>query len=86
MTYRLHVDIPINGTEEDVIRITTELMRFCFDNIHAENHLHGLGIECVNFRLGNDEDRQMSNYLSKNENGHVGTKKGCLKYVTEGGV
>jgi len=29
----------------------------------------------INYRLGHDEDRQKSNYFTKNENGHVNNKK-----------
>jgi len=32
-------------------------------------------VEQINYRLGHDEDRQKSNYLDKNENGHVTNKK-----------
>ena len=32
-------------------------------------------IEEFNYRLGHDEDRQKSNYMDKNENGHVSNKK-----------
>jgi hypothetical protein len=32
----------------------------------------------VQYRLGNDLDRQQSNYFMKNTNGHVGNKKSVL--------
>jgi hypothetical protein len=31
--------------------------------------------DTINYRLGHDDDRQKSNYLDKNENGHVSNKK-----------
>tara|TARA_Y100000034_G_scaffold75640_1_gene90821 strand:- start:713 stop:925 length:213 start_codon:yes stop_codon:yes gene_type:complete len=37
--------------------------------------LKHMDIGQVNYRLGYDEDRQRSNYLHKNENGHVNNKK-----------
>jgi hypothetical protein len=41
------------------------------------------GIEQINYRLGHDDDRQKSNYLLKNENGHVANKKNRI-LVREG--
>jgi hypothetical protein len=38
-------------------------------------------VEQVNYRLGHDEDRQKSNYLLKNENGHVSNKKCHIYWV-----
>ena len=34
----------------------------------------------MNYRLGHDEDRQKSNYLMKNEEGHVNNKKCRLTF------
>jgi hypothetical protein len=33
------------------------------------------GVDEVYYRLGHDDDRQKSNYLDKNENGHCSNKK-----------
>lgn len=33
----------------------------------------------INYRLGNDEDRQKSNYLNINENGHASNKKSIIE-------
>ena len=82
MTYRLHIDIPINGCEEDALKTAGEIIRFCFDNHIAEKQMRELGVEVVNYRLGHDEDRQKSNYFIKNENGHVNNKKSHLHYLT----
>jgi hypothetical protein len=35
----------------------------------------------MNYRLGNDEDRQKSNYLKKDEEGHVNNKKTRLTFL-----
>jgi len=82
MTYRLHIDIPINGNEEDALKTASEIVRFCFDNHIAEKTMRELGVEVINYRLGHDEDRQKSNYFIKNENGHVNNKKSYLHYLT----
>lgn len=82
MTYRLHIDIAINGSEEDALKKASEIVRFCFDNHIAEKTMRELGVETVNYRLGHDEDRQRSNYFLKNENGHVNNKKSHINYLT----
>jgi hypothetical protein len=41
-----------------------------------------MGFTDINFRLGNDEDRQKSNYLIKNENGHVANKKSRIHLLS----
>jgi hypothetical protein len=43
--------------------------------IIASLNTNKLDVECINYRLGHDDDRQKSNYLDKNENGHVSNKK-----------
>ena len=40
-------------------------------------------ISGMNYRLGHDEDRQKSNYLMKNEEGHVNNKKNRLTFSKE---
>ena len=82
MTYRLHIDIPINGCEEDALKKANEIVRFCFDNNISAKTMQELGVEVVNYRLGHDEDRQKSNYFLKNENGHVNNKKSKVDYLT----
>jgi hypothetical protein len=82
MTYRLHIDIAINGSEEDALKTASEIVRFCFDNHISEKTMRELGVETVNYRLGHDEDRQKSNYFLKNENGHVNNKKSHINYLT----
>lgn len=82
MTYRLHIDIAINGSEKDALKTASEIVRFCFDNHIAEKTMRELGVETVNYRLGHDEDRQRSNYFLKNENGHVNNKKSHITYLT----
>jgi len=74
--YRLHIDIPLGIDEEKAVNTVQHLMQWCFnDDRHQVDKMKMHGISCVNYRLGNDEDRQKSNYLTKNENGHVNNKK-----------
>ena len=77
MTYRLHIDIPL-GTDEDSAIVKSKLLMQEFMSSHRSelNFLNEkYDIEEMNYRLGNDEDRQKSNYLDKNENDHVSNKK-----------
>jgi len=78
--YRLHIDIPLGADEENAIAAATQIVTWYFADIDARNKLQTLtldnvDLEEINYRLGNDDDRQKSNYLDKNENGHVSNKK-----------
>ena len=68
--YRLHIDIPLNLTEEEAANASKQIIEL----LQKEKMLT-FGVDQVNYRLGHDEDRQKSNYLLKNENGHVSNKK-----------
>ena len=76
--YRLHIDIPLGQDEENAIKMAKQLMQWTFNDVDCKERLlqlTGSEIEQVNYRLGHDEDRQKSNYLQKNDNGHVTNKK-----------
>ena len=70
--FRLHIDIPLPYTEEEAVKMAK--------NIIATLDPNKLDVYCINYRLGHDEDRQKSNYLDKNENGHVSNKKGKILF------
>ena len=75
--YRLHIDIPL-GTDENTAKdIANSILQWSFfdEKNKTKIRLKQYGVEQVNYRLGNDEDRQKSNYFDKNENGHVSNKK-----------
>jgi hypothetical protein len=74
MQYRLHIDIPL-GTDEEEAEKNAELLVMYLFNEERNYFPKNLGVEQVNYRLGYDDDRQKSNYLDKNENGHVSNKK-----------
>ena len=74
--YRLHVDVPLGSNEKQAIDTSNLIMQWLFsDDRHQCMKMKQHGVDEVNYRLGNDEDRQKSNYLDKNENGHVSNKK-----------
>lgn len=68
--FRLHIDIPLMMTEEQASDASKKIIELL-----VKEKMLTLGVEQVNYRLGHDEDRQKSNYLLKNENGHVSNKK-----------
>lgn len=73
--YRLHIDIQIPGSEAEALKAADDILRFAFDNTQSRKLLEMLNVETVNYRLGHDQDRQKSNYFTKNANGHVNNKK-----------
>jgi hypothetical protein len=77
MSYRLHIDIPLGHDEGKAISTATKFLRWFVTDDPAIEKFKSLlpEVDEVNIRLGNDEDRQKSNYLLKNENGHVSNKK-----------
>ena len=75
MEYRLHIDIPLGGDEDAATKKAKALMDWWATSDAAKADLTNIGISEVNYRVGHDEDRQRSNYLLKNENGHVNNKK-----------
>lgn len=83
MSYRLHIDIPINGDEAEALRVANEIIRFCLDNHASHKMLNELGVDQANYRLGHDEDRQKSNYFIKTPSGHVNNKKSRILYNTQ---
>ena len=74
--YRLHIDIPLGGGEEEAIKISNLIVNMISD----KEKMVGFGIEQMNYRVGHDEDRQKSNYLMKTESGHVSNKKSRILF------
>ena len=75
MPYRLHIDIPLNMTEEQAIIASQQILGILAEEETDALVLNAIGVEEINYRLGHDDDRQKSNYFTKNENGHVNNKK-----------
>ena len=83
--YRLHIDIPLGGDEEDAIYKSNLLIQefFKLNQSTAENLIkEKYDVKKASYRLGHDEDRQKSNYLDKNENGHVSNKKTVIDLIS----
>tara|TARA_R100001082_G_C4232512_1_gene103841 strand:+ start:64 stop:327 length:264 start_codon:yes stop_codon:yes gene_type:complete len=77
--YRLHIDIPLGSDLTKAERSAQSLMEWYFKDIDAKEKIKRLVVDgtvsTINYRLGHDEDRQKSNYLDVNENGHASNKK-----------
>ena len=77
--FRLHMDFPLTTDENGSVASVAVLINF------IQNHkqeLIDMGFNDINYRLGNDEDRQKSNYMIKNENGHVANKKSRIHLLS----
>jgi len=77
--FRLHMDFPLTTPESGSIDACNKFIAF-LDN-HKEE-LIGIGITDINYRLGNDQDRQKSNYMIRNENGHIANKKSRINLLS----
>tara|TARA_Y100001937_G_C7104380_1_gene324175 strand:+ start:976 stop:1230 length:255 start_codon:yes stop_codon:yes gene_type:complete len=78
--YRLHVDIPLGHNGDIAKQVAEQIIKWMFRDGDAQERIQRLAldkleIQEINCRLGNDEDRQKSNYLDVNENGHITNKK-----------
>ena len=70
--FRLHMDFPLRTDENGSVASVAVLINFF--QTHKQE-LIDMGFSDINYRLGHDDDRQKSNYMIKNENGHVANKK-----------
>lgn len=67
--YRLHIDVPL-GDDVLAARISANKILDCLTPLKERYN--------IQYRLGNDADRQKSNYMQINENGHCSNKKSIL--------
>jgi hypothetical protein len=77
--FRMFIDFPISTDEETSVKVAKQFVQVLEQNadFFAQH-----GIVKIGYRLGNDEDRQKSNYLDKNLNGHVSSRKLVLDIPT----
>ena len=84
MSYRLHIDIPLDGDEEKATSTATKFLRWFVTDDEPMQKFKSLlpEVEEINIRLGHDDDdRQKSNYLLKDDRGHVNNKKIRIKMI-----
>ena len=72
--YRLHIDIPLGSTEKEAVLVASRMVSTLSTLVRDRAKINE-NITEFNYRLGHDDDRQKSNYLLMNENGHVDNKK-----------
>ena len=72
MEYRMHIDLPVGNDEQEAIKKSKLILGIIENSIDS---IKSFGVDTINYRLGHDEDRQKSNYLKINENGHCSNKK-----------
>jgi len=75
MPYRLHIDIPLQMSEEEALVASQQILGILANVETDAIILNAIGVEEINYRLGHDDDRQKSNYFMKDTNGHVNNKK-----------
>jgi hypothetical protein len=83
--YRLHIDIPLGHDEVIAKKVAEQVVQWTLRDKDAQERIQRLAlgkyhINEINCRLGNDNDRQKSNYLDLNENGHTSNKKIHIRF------
>ena len=78
--FRLHMDFPLTTDENGSVASVAVLINFF--QTHKQE-LIDMGFTDINYRLGHDDDRQKSNYMIKNENGHVANKKSRIHLLPQ---
>jgi hypothetical protein len=77
--FRLHIDVPIGGDESQAIAAATAIVEM----LSNKEKMKSIGVDQVNYRVGHDDDRQKSNYLMKNEAGHINNKKSRIMFTED---
>jgi hypothetical protein len=73
------MDFPLRTDENGSIASVEVFLNFL--QTHKQE-LIDMGITDINYRLGNDQDRQKSNYMIRNENGHIANKKSRINLLS----
>ena len=80
--YRLHIDIPVGTSEPQAVRIAQQMISAIATHVQLRSKIEE-DVKGMNYRLGNDDDRQKSNYLMVDDEGHVNNKKCRLTFNSE---
>ena len=78
MEYRVHIDMPLGTEQEEALKKCSFIIGILENNLDG---IRSIGVPSIGYRLGNDEDRQKSNYLELNENGHCSNKKSKISVL-----
>ena len=83
MQYRMYIDIPLGNDQKDAIKAVKQIAHRHFSDIDAQIKIKNLSdgkVRKINYRLGHDEDREKSNYLTMDDDGDVNTKKNQIYF------
>jgi len=80
--FRLHIDVPLDMTQEDAIKWAQSFQFWLTESINNAKPMHKgfFDSKILGVRLGCDTDRQRSNYLQINENGHCSNRKTVIEF------
>lgn len=80
--YRLHIDIPLGTSEPEAVRMAQHMISSIATHVQIRSKIDE-EVNGMNYRLGHDDDRQKSNYLMVDDEGHVNNKKCRLTFNSE---
>ena len=90
--FRLHIDIPLDMGEEEAALLSEVIinevkiaiagekesqLHFGIKTEHTDNKWNR--VQKLQYRLANDDDRNLKNYLIKDENNHVANRKSVME-------
>jgi len=78
-TFRLFIDIPIDASSVGEAVLKGNELVFNLITLNEDN-ISKLGVSQINYRLGNDSDRQHANYFIIDDRDHASTKKTIIHY------
>jgi len=82
MAYRIHIDIPLAPSSQEAALNAARAIIEALTSPEALQAVKAHNGTQVNYRLGDDTDRQKSNYLVLTPSGHVTNQK-CKILLTE---
>ena len=82
MAYRIHIDIPLDVASQEAAISAAKAILAQMMGQEVQSLTKGLGGSQINYRLGDDTDRQKSNYLVLTPSGHATNQK-CKILLTE---
>ena len=72
--FRLHIDFPLGEDEEKAAEASKMIAHFLENGLTIFQYA-GLSVSMFQYRLADDSDRAIKNYLIKDENNHVANRK-----------
>ena len=73
--FRLHIDIPLSEDEQKSVDLSRSIAKVITEALETSRLTENDALKKFQYRLANDDDRSIRNYLLKDAEGHVRTKK-----------